>query len=138
MLPSWTSPNSVRWFEQGDARAQTELGERYEDGRDGVQQVYGMAVSWFRRAADQGFAAGQAALGHMYANGSGVAQDDGEAVRWFRRAAEQGYGLGQYSLGWMYENGSGVRRDRVEAVRWYRLAAEQGYENARRRLDELR
>ena len=52
--------------EQGDARAQTELGERYEDGRDGVQQDYGMAVSWFRRAADQGNASGQDALGFMY------------------------------------------------------------------------
>ena len=48
---------------QRGARAQTELGERYEDWRNGVQQDYGVAVSWFRRAADQGFAAGQAALG---------------------------------------------------------------------------
>ena len=97
--------------EQGDARAQTELGERYEDGRDGVQQNYGMAVSWFRRAADQGNANGQAALGFMYENGRGVAQDDGEAVRWYRRAAEQGYANGQANLGVMYENGrAGWRR----------------------------
>ena len=33
--------------EQGDAEAQTELGERYEDGRGGVGQDYGVAVSWF-------------------------------------------------------------------------------------------
>ena len=101
---------------QGDAPAQTELGERYETGRDGVQQDDGMAVSWFRRAADQGFAAGQAALGLMYANGRGVAQDDGEAVTWIRRAAEQGYATGQANLGFMYENGRGVRQDRQEAA----------------------
>ena len=35
--------------EAGDAAAQTELGERYEDGRDVVQDYAG-AVSWFRRA----------------------------------------------------------------------------------------
>ena len=51
--------------EAGDAAAQTELGERYEDGRDVVQDYAG-AVSWFRRAAEQGFAPGQAALGFMY------------------------------------------------------------------------
>ena len=59
---SGTSPGS-------EARAQTELGERYEDWRNGVQQDYGVAVSWFRRAADQGFAAGQAALGVCMGNG---------------------------------------------------------------------
>ena len=36
--------------EQGDARAQTELGARYENGR-GVARDYRAAVSWFRRAA---------------------------------------------------------------------------------------
>ena len=111
---------------QGDAPAQTELGERYEDGRDGVQQDYGMAVSWFRRAADQGFAAGQAALGVMYLTGGGVAQDYGEAVTWYRRAAEQGFASGQHSLGFMYSNGRGVAQDYGEAVTWYRRAAEQG------------
>ena len=112
--------------EQGDARAQTELGERYEDGRDGVQQDYGMAVSWFHRAADQGFAAGQAALGFMYSTGRGVAQDDGEAVTWYRRAAEQGDARGQNNLGAMYDTGRGVAQDDGEAVTWFRRAAEQG------------
>ena len=51
--------------EQGDARAQAELGARYEGGR-GVAQDYGIAVSWFRRAAEQGDAPGQAALGFLY------------------------------------------------------------------------
>ena len=56
--------------EAGDAAAGTELGERYEDGRDVVQD-YAVAVSWFRRAADQGHAPGQAALGFMYFRGFG-------------------------------------------------------------------
>ena len=73
--------------ETGDADAQTELGERYEDGRD-VEQDYTVAVSWFRRAAEQGYAPGQAALGFMYSRGRGVVQDDAEAFRWGRRAAE--------------------------------------------------
>ena len=65
--------------EAGDAAAQTELGERYEHAR-GVEQDYGVAVSWFRRAADQGHAPGQAALGFLYLGGLGVPQDDAEGV----------------------------------------------------------
>ena len=42
--------------EAGDAEAQTELGERYEDGCDVVRDN-AVAVSWFRRAAEQGYAA---------------------------------------------------------------------------------
>ncbi|MYD85178.1 MAG: SEL1-like repeat protein, partial [Acidobacteria bacterium] len=44
---------------EGDARAQVELGARYENGR-GVEQDYRAAVAWFRRAAEQGHAPGQA------------------------------------------------------------------------------
>ena len=49
--------------EAGDAEAQTELGLRYEAGRE-VAQDYAVAASWLRRAAEQGYAAsGQAPLG---------------------------------------------------------------------------
>ena len=110
---------------RGDAETQTELGERYEDGR-GVEQDYAVAVSWFRRAAEQGYPPGQASLGFMYLRGRGVRQDDVEAVRWFRRAAAQGNARARNNLGVMYESGRGVSRDDAEAVRWYRRAAEQG------------
>ena len=112
--------------ETGDAEAQTELGERYEDGRD-VAQDYTVAVSWFRRAAEQGYAPGQAALGFMYSRGRGVVQDDAEAVRWHRRAAEQGNARAQNNLGASYANGSGLAQDDRAAAEWYRRAAEQGW-----------
>ena len=111
--------------EAGDAEAQTELGERYEDGR-GVGRDYAVAVSWFQRAAEQGHAPGQAALGFMYDTGRGVEQDDAEAVRWFRRSADLRHARGQHNLGVMYREGRGVERDYEEAVRWFRRAAEQG------------
>ena len=119
--------------EAGDAEAQTELGERYEDGR-GVLQDYGIAVSWFRRAAEQGYAPGQAALGFMYMRGRGVAQDDAEGVRWSRRAAEQGNARAQHNLGVSYRDGRGVAQDYGEAVRWSRRAAEQGRASAQHNL----
>ena len=111
--------------EAGDAEAQTELGERYEDGR-GVEQDYAAAVSWFRRAAEQGHAPGQSALGFMYSRGRWVRRDEEEAVRWYRRAAEQGDARGQHHLGVMYSDGRGVGQDYGEAVWWFRRSAEQG------------
>ena len=56
----------------GEAAAQTELGGRYEHAH-GVEQDYGVAVSWFRRAAEQGHAPGQAAMGFLYGSGRGAA-----------------------------------------------------------------
>ena len=115
--------------EQGDAGAQTELGERYEHGR-GVRQDEPEAVRWYRRAAAQGYADGQYNLGIMYRYGLGVQQDEAEAVGWYRRAAEQGHARGQYNLGVMYRRGLGVQQNEAEAIRWYRRAAEQGHRAA--------
>ena len=74
--------------EAGDIEAQYNLGV-YAAGR-GVSQDAAEAVTWFRRAAEQGHAGAQFTLGVMYAAGEGVPEDDVEAVAWFRRAAEQG------------------------------------------------
>ena len=113
--------------ERGSADAQSELGGRYEAGRDGVERDYSEAVSWYRRAADQGQATAQAYLGFMYSRGRGVDRNDQEAARWYRRSAEQGHPLGQNNLGVMYGAGRGVSRDDTVAVSWYRRAAEQGH-----------
>ena len=61
----------------------------YEHGNF-VRQDAGVAVVWYRRAAEQGDATAQNNLGAMYLTGRGVTQDLDEAVRWFRMAAKQG------------------------------------------------
>ena len=119
--------------ERGVARAQTELGERYESGR-GVGPDHGVAVSWFRRAAEQGHARGQGNLGELYFVGRGVPRDDEAARMWFRLAAAQGDARGQNGLGVLHSTGRGLRQDPVEAVRWYRRAADQGYAVAHNNL----
>ena len=70
--------------EQGDAKAQVDLGVMYANG-DGVPENDAEAVKWFRKAADQGDAKAQFDLGVMYANGDGVPENDAEAVKWFRK-----------------------------------------------------
>ena len=84
------------------------------------------AVSFFRKAAEQGDAVGQRRLGWMYDNGRGTPQNYEEAVKWYRLAAEQGDVKAQFNLGSMYENGDGVIQDNENAAKWYRLAADQG------------
>ena len=111
--------------EQGDAKAQSNLGLMYARGQ-GVAQDYAEAVKWYRKAADHGFAPAQFNLGLMYAQGLGVAQDYAEAVTWYRKAADQGLAPAQYNLGYVYQQGQGVVQDYAEAMKWYRKAADQG------------
>ena len=75
--------------EQGNAKAQYNLGVMYDKGL-GVRQDYAQAVQWYRRAAEQGHAQAQVLLGVMYENGQGVRQDYAQAAQWYRRAKEQG------------------------------------------------
>jgi len=66
---------AVKWYrraaDQGDAKAQDNLGAMYATGR-GVPRDDAEAVKWFRRAAIQGDADAENNLGRMYAKGRGV------------------------------------------------------------------
>jgi hypothetical protein len=119
--------------EQGDARAEANLGNMYAHGQ-GVPQDYAEALRWYRKAAEQGDAKAENGIALMYSQGQGVPQDYAEALRWYRKAVDQGYAKAQYNLGNMYYYGRGVPQDRAEAERWYHKAADQGDEYAQRAL----
>src|SRR5438309_9048594 len=55
-------------------------------------------MKWYRKAAEQGHADAQFALGACYANGRGVGKDEVEAGKWYRKAAEQGHAEAQCRL----------------------------------------
>ena len=84
---------------------------------------YATALSWYRRAADQGDETAQFILGVMYSKGQGVPQDYATALSWYRRAAEQGNVGAEFILGVMYSKGQGVPQDYVLAHKWLNLAA---------------
>src|SRR6266581_2684999 len=111
--------------DQGDARAQNNLGAMYESGR-GVPQSYTEAIRWYRLAADQGDATAQNNLGSMYSYGRGVPQNYAEAMKWYRLAADQGNARAQVNLGIMYGKGQGTPKNYAEAMKWFRLAADRG------------
>jgi uncharacterized protein len=110
---------------QGDADAQNDLGDLYEDGRGGAKDE-AQAVVWYRKAADQGNTHAQYNLGVMYANGEGVAKDAAQALAWYRKAADQGDANAELNLGFLYHNGEGVPKDATQAASWTRKAADQG------------
>ena len=72
--------------EQGDAKAQFNLGLMYASGQ-GVAQDDTEAVKWWRLAAEQGLAEAQFDVGLAYHDGLGVDQDYAESVKWWRSAA---------------------------------------------------
>lgn len=110
-----------------DPVKETEKGDDYYYGRNGVSQDYAKAVEHYRKAAEYGYAEAQYYLGYSYKNGEGVAQNYAEAVKWYRKSAEQGYCKAQDRLGECYYYGEGVGQDYYEAVKWYRKSADQGY-----------
>jgi len=57
------------------------------------------AMSWFRKAADQGFALGQYLVGFGYFSGRGATQDFFEAMEWYRKAADQGDAFAEGDIG---------------------------------------
>ena len=83
--------------EQGDAAAQTYVGEIYEKGL-GVAPDYEAAARWYRRAADAGYPRAAINLGHLYEHGLGVPRDPVQALNWYRKGA----GGGQASLEIVY------------------------------------
>jgi TonB family protein len=72
--------------EEGNARAQNNLGVMYENGK-GVPQNIAEAVKWYRLAAEQGYGGAQNNLGLIYAIGRGIQRDPIRAYMWFSLAA---------------------------------------------------
>jgi TPR repeat protein len=114
------------------ARFQYQLGRAYDKSGD-----YQQALAWYRKAAEQGYAAAENNLGNMYNEGHGVPKDDAQGVSWIRKAAERGFAVAQNNLGYSYLEGGGVAKDAVQAATWYRKAAEQGFAMAQNSLGYL-
>ena len=76
-------------MDQGEAKAQYNLGYMYQDGT-GVPQDYKAAVKWYRLAADQGLALAQSALGYIFNKGYGVPQDNTMAHMWYNIGSANG------------------------------------------------
>jgi hypothetical protein len=104
----------------------------------GVAQDYNEAVKLFTKAAEQGNATAQYALGSVYYNGHGVTKDYKEAVKWLRKSVAQGNAMAEFRLGSCYYYGHGVTKDEKEALKWWTKAADQGNAEAQYNLSQLK
>ena len=82
------------------------------------------------KAAEQGSADGQSALGTCYYFGNGVSKDDEQAIVWYTLAAEQGDASSQSQLGMLYYDGYNIPQDYNKSFEWYTKAAIQGHAEA--------
>ena len=76
---------STKAADQGDANAQSYLGDIYAKGK-GVPKNVKSAVKWFTLAAEQGDADSQYNLGQMYREGKVLPESDKTPLTWFARS----------------------------------------------------
>ena len=74
--------------ELGLATAQVRLGVRYLQGH-GVNQDFGAAMKWYRRAADRGSSSAMGNIAKLYEKGLGVPVDPVKAAMWDRMDKDQ-------------------------------------------------
>ena len=101
-------------------------GDKYYNGR-GVPQDYAQALSWYRKAAEQGNAHAQNNLGLMYVKWPGRSaglRPGAVVVSQGRRARERQ--CPEQPRASCTRSGRGVPQDYAQALSWYRKAAEQG------------
>jgi TPR repeat protein len=114
----------------GSLDAQRDLGALYATGEWTGPKDPGLAVQWYRRAAERGHCDAQYNLGFMYVLGEGVQSDHEEGLRWLRLAAAQEEGSAMRLIADLYRNGfHGVPLDPLQAAYWDQRYSE--YEAAR-------
>src|ERR1700752_2695725 len=65
----------------GDQSSEIAVGDMYAAGVD-VPQGLKQAAGWYRKAAEQGSAAGEVRLAELYRDGHGVTRDKVQAAEW--------------------------------------------------------
>jgi hypothetical protein len=106
----------LRAAETGDPAAEYLYGQLLQNG-DHIHQDVEAGVSWYRKAAGQGYLEAQVSLAYMYFAGDEVRQDYGEAAKWFRKAAEQGDVEAMNGLAWILVTDAGLL-DAKEGLSW--------------------
>ncbi|KAG0080598.1 hypothetical protein BGZ90_011865 [Linnemannia elongata] len=122
--------------QQGFSTAQYVVGDRYEKGRDVVQDV-SKAIEWYTKAAEQGYITAQLRLDWLYANGKGVPKNDAEALVWYLKAAEQGDRREQTLVAEACEHRRGTTKNDRKALQWYIDIAETGGGDGQRKVAEF-
>ncbi|MBX2808682.1 MAG: caspase family protein [Cellvibrionaceae bacterium] len=106
--------------QEGDAEAQTYVGEIFEKGIGG-EVDYISASQWYQKAASQGFARAKINLGYFYEKGLGVEKNIATALNWYRQAS----GLKDDQLVYSSEANEALEEQRVALTEKILLAEKQ-------------
>lgn len=121
------SARAATWYlkaaELGDAEAQNEVGELYDEG-NGFLQDYKKAHYWYEKAAAQGNAWAMYNLGNIYWVGErGFPADVVRARTYFERAAANYNSTAFWALGAIYFHADGVKKDIGKAKDYWERGA---------------
>ena len=141
--------------ETGDPAVQNELGVRYRLGTD-VEKDPAKAVTWYLKAARQGYAKAYFNLGAAYYNGDGVPVNTDNSCAYFIFASDAGDDRGAGALArtrsensvkamnrcevlaaTVYLKGDPIKQDYGKAIKWYTAAADAGDGAACERIAHL-
>jgi TPR repeat protein len=129
---------------QNDSKAQWWLGMIYEEGRCLPKDV-AQALTWYTKAADNGYAKAATYLGALYGAGDVVPKNDSLSWIWWERSADLGDEKAQLWVGKLYalrglkelgdelvanQHNGASGNDLVAAYKWFNLAAAQGNKEA--------
>ncbi len=123
--------------QQGDAYAQTAIGDIYSGYDETIQENHKKAFEWYYLAAQQGYADAQFAIAVQYDDGNGVSKDVFKAFTWYYLAAQQGDAGAQVAIGDYYYYGEEIPKDIKKAYGWYNLAANLGDKEAQKIMARL-
>ena len=107
--------------QQGNSRAQLELGACYKNGTNTSVNI-SEAFSWYMQAAELGEAQAQFEAAMMYELGLGTAKSGKAAALWYRRAAAAFHIDAFFALGSMHKVGRSVAKDPLQAYCYYYMA----------------
>ncbi len=100
----------------GDKKAEYKFGIALSSGELGFKDT-AQAVTWFQRAADQGYPLAELALAHCYFTGDGVPQDEADGATWARKASETGeVPQTRELMGLIFAGGVGAPQDMMRGL----------------------
>lgn len=111
--------------DSGDEIAQYNLANRYAQG-DGVTQSMEMAMNWYQKSAEKGYAPSQRILGIEMLSDDGVIQDKEQGFNWLVKSAEQNDTIALRAIGYCYQNGNGIEVNPDKAFLYYSKAMDMG------------
>lgn len=119
---------------QGDAAAQTLIGEIYSRGL-GVRRDLATAIEWYEKAAEQKVPEALFQLAMILHDGGEEFGDKARAARLIAEAADAGHGLAQFNFAQML---AGDPRTLERAAAYYEKAAKAGLADAQYAMAEIR